>query len=270
MLSAMPPHSPAAGDRWRLLITPADDGARNMAIDEALMAYAARTGTTVLRLYAWARPTISLGRNQRAAGQYDPEAIAAAGVDVVRRPTGGRALLHDAEVTYSVTAPVATAGSLRQSYERINRILVEGLRRLGVDARVADARSGARSMTPGLTPCFDVPAPGELVAGGRKLVGSAQWRDEGALLQHGSILLDGDQGLVAALLREPVPAPPPPATLRALLGRTPSLGEVATALGEAVRALEDADAEWLPGVPPGCDPGPYCARHVDPAWIWRR
>lgn len=241
-----------------------------MALDEALMAHAAHAGHWVLRVYAWSRPTLSLGRNQRAAGLYDEEAIAAAGVGVVRRPTGGRALLHDAEVTYSVTAPLATAGSLREAYGRINRILVAGLRRLGVDAGIADASGGARVLPPGLAPCFDLPAPGELVAGGRKLVGSAQWREGGALLQHGSILVDGDQSLAASLLRAPLPPPPAPATLRGLLGRPPSLAEVAAALFAAVRTHEDADAEVLAGVPPECDPGPYCAHHSDPAWVWRR
>lgn len=271
MPSSTPPHSrPPIADSWRLLVTPAADGAMNMAIDEALMAHAARAGEWIFRVYTWSRPTLSLGRNQRAAGLYDSAAIARAGLDVVRRPTGGRALLHDAEVTYSVTAPLPAAGSLRQAYGRINRILLEGLRRLGVDARVADTAAGARSLSPGLAPCFDVPAPGELVAAGRKLVGSAQWRDERAMLQHGSILLEGDQSLVAALLRDSMPAPPPPATLHALLGRMPSVDEVAGALFGAVRELEDEGAELLTGLPPGCDPGPYCDVHHNAAWIWRR
>ena len=116
---------------------------------------------------------------------------------MVRRPTGGRALLHHREITYSVTAPVSTRDSLRESYARINRLLVDGLTRLGVAVEVATPRE--RALPPSAAPCFERPAAGELVVNGRKLVGSAQWRDEGAMLQHGSILVEDDQPLVSAL-----------------------------------------------------------------------
>src|SRR5438105_3962404 len=108
---------------WRLLQTVPATGAFNMALDEALMAYARETGTWVLRVYSWSSPTLSLGRNQRARGGYDPTRLAQQHIDVVRRPTGGRAILHDREITYSVAAPVADAGDLRESYARINRLL---------------------------------------------------------------------------------------------------------------------------------------------------
>lgn len=266
--SHLPPHEPR---RWRLLLTPPDDGAVNMALDEALMARAVATGEWVMRVYGWTRPTLSLGRNQRAAGLYDPDAIARAGVDVVRRPTGGRGLLHDAEVTYSVTGPTAGAGSLREVYERINGVLLHALRTLGVDATIAGPRDGARSLPPGAAPCFDVPAPGELMAAGRKLVGSAQWRDGDSLLQHGSIIVDGDQRLVSDLLREPTPAPPAPATLRDLLGQAPRLESVAEALFDAVRTLEDPDASSYREIDTLVAASQtFCAHHRDPAWIWRR
>src|SRR6476620_9212884 len=90
---------------WRLLLSPPLGGPENMALDEALMGRARRTGESVLRVYAWSRPTLSLGRNQRAVGLYREQALAERGVGVVRRPTGGRALLHHREITYSVTAP---------------------------------------------------------------------------------------------------------------------------------------------------------------------
>lgn len=266
-----PRPDPQAARHWRLVFTPPAAGAINMGLDEALMARAAATGEWVLRVYGWSRPTLSLGRNQRAAGLYDAEAIEAAGVDVVRRPTGGRGLLHDAEVTYSVTGPVAGAGTLREVYARINRVLVHALRSIGVEASIAGAREGARSLPPGSTPCFDLPAPGELVAGGRKLAGSAQWREGPALLQHGSILVDGDQRLVAELLRAPAPPPPAPATLRDILGWAPDLGTVADALFDAVRALEDRGATPLGDAEALLDSAEtFCARHRDSAWIWRR
>ena len=237
-----------------------------MALDHALMRRAARTGDAVLRVYAWAEPTLSLGRNQTARGRYDLQRATEAGVAVVRRPTGGRAVLHWREITYSVTAPVGPLGSLRESYGWINRLLVDGLRRIGVDAYIA-GRTGAPP-TPGLTPCFEEPVAGELCAGGRKLVGSAQVREHDVLLQHGSILVDDDQELASALLIAPAPPPPRPATLRALLGRAPSLDEVAGALAAA---LGDPGAEPLqPDAALSRDERELRALYDDPAWTWRR
>ena len=262
----------------RLLLTPPLPGPDNMALDDALLARARATGESVLRVYAWAQPTLSFGRHQSARGLYAPERLAERGVDVVRRPTGGRAVLHHREVTYSVTAPVSDGdgrpeGSLRATYGRINRLLLDGLRRLGVDARLA-APAG-RAPIPDGAPCFETPTEGELVvdgaAGPAKLVGSAQWREDGALLQHGSLLVDDDQTWVGELATRPLPAVPPPATLRQALGRAPSLAEVADALFDAARALEDPDASAL------CMDPPLRAaterareRYADPAWTWRR
>ena len=255
---------------WRLLHTPAAGGAANMALDTALMRDALRHGGWTLRVYGWARPTLSFGRHQRARALYDPTQLDGAGVAVVRRPTGGRALLHDAEVTYSVAAPLAAAGSLRAAYDRINAILVHGLRTLGIDAAIAGSAEG-RSVPPGASPCFAHPAPGEIVAGARKLAGSAQWRTGGALLQHGSILVAGDQRQVARLLREPSADPPPPATLSELLGRQVSTDEVARALFGAVRALEDPAAEVAPlDERIAADTRRLHAGFSDPAWTWRR
>ena len=108
---------------WRLLDTGARDGAWNMAADVALMERARRTGQTVFRAYAWSRPTLSFGRHESTRARFSAARIAAADLDTVRRPTGGRALLHDHEVTYSVTAPVDAAESLGDSVRRINGIL---------------------------------------------------------------------------------------------------------------------------------------------------
>src|SRR5262249_12597169 len=159
-----------------------------------------------LRVYAWSAPTLSLGRNQTACGVYDARAARARGVSIVRRLTGGRAVLHHREVTYSVTAPVEDAASLRESYARINRLLLDGLRRPGAAAEAAHPVGGPAR--PGFAPCFEAPAVGELVVSGRKLVGSAQVREDGALLQHGSILVEDDQGMLASLSRSPMPPIP--------------------------------------------------------------
>ena len=238
-----------------------------MALDEALLEHARETGETVLRVYSWSAPTLSLGRNQRAEGLYDLDRARAMGVEFVRRPTGGRAVLHHREVTYSVTAPLADS-TLRDSYDRINRLLVRALGILGVNVTVAE--SDARAPLPDGSPCFEVPTVGELTFRGRKLVGSAQWREDGALLQHGSILIDDDQALIAELTRSPVPVSPP-ATLRDALGTAPSRDDIASAL---VAALVDADGTA------GDDLEPDAAlverartleqHYLSDAWTWRR
>lgn len=249
---------------WRTLVTGPRRGAENMALDEALMSRAAATGEAVLRVYQWSRPTLSLGRNQTARGRYDLERIRSAGVDVVRRPTGGRAVLHHREVTYSVTAPEGVLGPLREAYHAINGILLRALAALGVAATEAPALGVAPR--PGTAPCFEEPVAGEIVARGRKLVGSAQVREHGALLQHGSILVEDDQALASRFLLRAGPPLPPPATLLALLGHAPSFDRVAACLCDA-----------LDGATPLPLDGALLAlartrtpRYDDPAWTWRR
>jgi lipoate-protein ligase A len=254
---------------WRLLRTPPLTGAANMALDTSLVDRARRTGEATLRVYAWSNPTLSFGRNQRTAGYYAAERLRARGVDAVRRPTGGRALLHDREVTYAVAAPETAGEPLRESYARINRLLLAALRALGVDAHVA--RPAGRAPLPDGAPCFETPTGGELVLDGAKLVGSAQWREGGALLQHGSILVQDDQSRLGALSSRALPPVPRPATLHAALGRSPSVDEVAEALFGAVRTLEDPEAapltlddELL------AEAGRWEARYLDDRWTWRR
>lgn len=221
-------------------------GARNMALDHALFESVQRSGRPVLRLYGWSPPCLSLGRNQHAAGLYDEARAAAAGVDIVRRPTGGLAVLHDRELTYCVLAPLAPFGGARAAYAAINRALVHGLRLLGVPAALAATQERIDPRAHAARPCFDRPAAGEVIAGGRKLVGSAQRCERRTLLQHGSILLDGSQSAMFDLLADaPAPAFRPPAagpattvpaagavTLAELLGATPGTMLVA----EAIRA----------------------------------
>lgn len=185
-------------DRIRCLEEGPGTGPWNMAVDHALMD-SARRGEVTLRFYRWAPPCLSLGRNQRARGRYDPEAADRRGVDVVRRPTGGRAVYHDRELTYALAAPADLWGGLRASYSRVNAALRRGLSRLGAPVGVAREREEGRAPGPGSRACFRDPLPGEVTAGGRKLVGSAQWREDGALLQQGSLLLADDQSVVEEL-----------------------------------------------------------------------
>lgn len=217
-----------------------------MAVDEALMA-SARSGRVTLRLYRWSPPCLSFGRHQRARGRYDAGAAEERGIDLVRRPTGGRAVYHHRELTYAVTAPADLWGGLGPSYRRINRALARGLSRLGVDVEAAAGDGRA----PGLSgrACFRDPLPGELVAAGRKLVGSAQWRRDGALLQHGSVLLHDDQAEAERLRTdgaeggEADAGRPRAASLAGLLGAAPEPAEVARALRAGFARELDARAE---------------------------
>jgi lipoyl(octanoyl) transferase len=259
---------------WHLLHSPASDGAFNMALDEALMAHARETNAWVLRVYSWSSPTLSLGRNQTAIGVYDLERLAAEGIAVVRRPTGGRAILHHREVTYSVVGPVTDAGDLQESYARINRLLIAALHALGVDAVVVGSDEARRTTTldrPGAIPCFHHPSSGEITLHGRKLVGSAQWRCGDVLLQHGSILVDDDQVQLTSLTRLPGVQIPRPATLCDALGTAPSESVLVDALYAAARTLEDSDATTLHLDDKLLDRAKMLRQHyLDDSWTWRR
>ncbi|WP_419950239.1 lipoate--protein ligase family protein [Candidatus Palauibacter sp.] len=176
------------------------DGARNMAFDEAMLEYAAE-GRTLVRFYGWEPWCVSLGRNQPAPARLRgrrPRDIRP-GVDAVRRPTGGRSVFHGPEITYAFACPDRAWGGPKQVLRTVHRALADGLRSLGVP--LDDPPEGAvntGSPEPfALSPaaCFREPAPGELTVGGRKLVGSAQRRRRGGLLQHGSILIEDRQAL---------------------------------------------------------------------------
>lgn len=255
--------------RWRTLLVSPRGGAENMARDAGLMDRARATGECVFSVYSWVRPTLSLGRNQTARGRYDPGLIEAGGIDVVRRPTGGRALLHHREVTYSVTAPITVDESLLDAYHRINRILLRGLERLGIAA--AEASGSGRTPRPDTLPCFAAPTTGELVTGGAKLVGSAQVREHGSFLQHGSILIDDDQSLIAELsITKPATDLPGAATLRAALGRAPSVDEVAVALFAAIEDEEGTSPETFPEGEAGLLAAAHLERYRNELWTWRR
>jgi lipoate-protein ligase A len=267
----MPSTDRDAFHRWRHLTTPPASGAFNMALDELLMAVAIAQDAWVLRVYGWSVPTLSFGKNQTAKGSYSPERLRERGVDVVRRPTGGRAILHHRELTYSVAAPLARAGTLRDSYGAINQVLLTALQHLGVPAALSG--TGPRGIPPGIIPCFDHPSVGEITVGAGKLVGSAQWRSADALLQHGSILIDDDQGQVNDFLFESVEAPampPAAATLRDVLRHPPSIDDLASAL-VGVISTECDDTASLPAQAieqPAL--APIIERFESNDWTWRR
>jgi lipoate-protein ligase A len=242
------------------------DGAEQMALDTGLMDRARESGEAVLRVYSWSRPTMSFGRHESVRGRFTAETLDRAGVGAVRRPTGGRVLFHHREVTYSVTAPAAAGDTLGASYGRINALLLGALARLGVSA--AEAPPG-RSTRPGGAACFAEPSAGEIVVGQRKLVGSAQLRERGALLQHGSILVGDDQSRIADLAVGPVTPALPAATLAESLGRAPSYGEVRDALFSALRAQSD-DVGVLDAADVARFAVPHRERFTSAEWTWRR
>ncbi len=232
-------------------------GAENMAIDEALLEEAGRTGRAFLRLYRWSPPCLSFGRNESALERYDRAAIERLGLDVVRRPTGGRAVWHEHEATYAVAAPIEAFGSLRASYRLIHAWLADALRSLGVAARLGPPAGPAGRLAAGA--CFAASVGGEVLVGGRKVIGSAQVRRGTAFLQHGSILLDGSQEIVQRVSRHPGP-PPNAGTLSSILGRAVRFDEVAEAIVETWAPTSRARH---PLRPPG-------TAFADPAWTWRR
>ena len=197
-------------------------------------------------------------------------ASARAALAVVRRPTGGRAILHHREITYSVTAPAAAAGTERESYAAHQPAArSRRLNNLGVDAR--RRASGSGLACPDATPCFELPAAGELTFEGRKLAGSAQWRirrrSAPARLDPGGRRSDAARRfqLVAQT------ALPPPATLIDALGRAPSLDEAAAAFAVAVRELEDPHAAAMEiDEELRARASALVVRYSDDSWTWRR
>jgi lipoyl(octanoyl) transferase len=188
------------GDGWRLWLDEIPrPGWTNMAIDQALLERAGQQGESWLRLYQWAPHCLSFGRHEPASVRYDAEQISARGIDTVRRPTGGRAVWHAEELTYSVAAPCSRFGTLQAAYLEIHQMLANALQMLGVTVSLADPRR-----TPPLDSgaCFAHPVGGELMIGGRKVVGSAQCRSGNALLQHGSVLLQDRQDVVRELMKD--------------------------------------------------------------------
>jgi len=192
---------------WRFISNGPRPGSENMALDVALLrAVAARRSSPALRLYGWQPPCLSLGRHQPESAA-DLEFCRSAGIDVVRRPTGGRAVVHHLELTYSVTARLGSdpiPQHVQSAYRLLCTALVRALRTLGVEAELTpDAATAGMPSPASSVPCFKAPAGGEVMVGGRKLVGSAMRVHGGAILQHGSILLGWDSRLQSGCLGLP-------------------------------------------------------------------
>jgi lipoate-protein ligase A len=206
------------GTPWRLIVSQPAAGDWNMAADEWLLDRAADGGRAALRLYRWSEPTLSLGYFQSLDDIPKDSTWRA----MVRRPTGGGAILHDRELTYAVAAPENLADS-PGLYAAMNRVIVRVVAALGVDEAAntvgqADRGPGAGTATPRRGPffCFERAGPTDIIARERKLSGGAQRRRSGATLQHGSILLEANQ--------------PGAIGLGELTGRPVSFDELAAAL----------------------------------------
>lgn len=186
-------------ETWRLLDTGFADPYQNMAVDEAILwAHSEGIVPPTVRFYGWNPATLSIGYFQKAHKDVDHHFLQDKGLGFVRRPTGGRAVLHDQELTYSVVLSEAhpfIPSSVNESYRILSRGLMEGFLALGLDARMvslSNESEKAKFATLSTAACFDSPSWYELVVEGRKVAGSAQMRHQGTLLQHGSILLDFD------------------------------------------------------------------------------
>ena len=276
--------------RWQICDDGAQDGALNMARDHAL-AVSAVPGRALLRFYGWLEPTLSFGRNEPAKGRWQTDRLRGEGFSIVRRPTGGRAVLHRRELTYAVVVHRADVQGARDLYQRINRGLARALQTLGVPAVVAEMGSTATSAADdyGLTPasdvrvlpvdagpCFEAPAPGEVTVMGRKLVGSAQARIEQGFLQHGSILLHDDQGLLEPFRstdEATVESGAGGIALSELLTRVPGRPALVQVFCDGIRTEFEVESWSHVGTLPGAGgimEAEWLRHYQSEAWTWRR
>lgn len=190
MGDARPPPPVRSAPGWRVILDGEGPPAFNMALDQAIAERVALGECPpTVRFYGWDRPCVSLGYHQMPDRVLDVQAVYAHGIVVVKRPTGGRAVLHGDDLTYSIALPSGGPWSIgiTEAYRMLSEGLQRGFRRAGLD--VALARGHREGLGPGPLPCFASTARYELVWKGRKLVGSAQRRLRGGLLQQGSIPL---------------------------------------------------------------------------------
>lgn len=234
----------AARETWRLIQSPPARGAFNMGLDEAILESVSSGQTPpTLRLYAWDPPCLSLGYAQPAS-DVDRDALERLGWDWVRRPTGGRAILHTDELTYSIATPIGdphVAGGVLESYQHLSQGLLAGLEQLGLRVQ---SRPGALSNPREAQKnpvCFENPGAYEITIDGRKLVGSAQVRRRLGVLQHGTLPLFGDLSRIIKVLTFDSPKASQAARARVLqqaatveqvLGRPVEWSEAAEALAE--------------------------------------
>lgn len=235
-------------NRWFFLDHDPASGAENMAIDEFILRGCEGSITTpVLRLYQFDPPAVTIGYHQEPENILDPDALKEQPVDIVRRITGGRALLHQGELTYSLAAPldcVSLGTGLRETYMKISEALSKALIDFGLNIRISDSRN----FSPGpdfTSPCLAATSRDELNVGGRKLVASSQRRTGKAFLQHGSLLLTMDSVRIVDYLQGNWKSLSKRTTcLSREIGYLPDVG----ALKNSIKAsfTDRFDIDWIP------------------------
>jgi lipoate-protein ligase A len=237
---------------WRLIISDPLPGRSNMAQDAAILAAVGRGEVPpTLRLYRWSPPCLSLGYSQPAA-DVDLARLQERGWELVRRPTGGRAILHTDELTYSVIGPKSDPrldGSLMDSYRRISQALFQALQSLGLPVEVHQGKNPLAHHQP---VCFENPSDFEITVRGKKIIGSAQARKKEGILQHGSLPLSGDLTRITQVLHYPTPQMRHQAaeallekgeTVAGVLGREISWEKAASAFVDAFQLVLNLDLE---------------------------
>lgn len=181
-----------------------NSGEVNMQIDKDLLdtAIAENISTPRFRLYCWSPACVSLGRNQ-SDDFLDKDFLKSKNIDIVRRLTGGRALLHDKELTYSFVCPISAlenGESVINSYKEISGFLVEGFKKLGINLEFPEHKRPSTKFDY----CMSISTGADLCFEGKKIIGSAQFRKDGYILQHGSILFDYDNELIEKIFNEQI------------------------------------------------------------------
>jgi lipoate-protein ligase A len=236
---------------WALVLDGPLDGALNMSIDAALLDEVAKSPDpkTIVRIYQWRQPTISLGRNQKIESAVDSAYCAAEGIDVVQRPTGGRAVLHDDELTYAVASNDSSffGDTIYANYKHISEALCDALILLGIPAVLAPETRKHSSMAGGPAdgdlPCFLSTSRYELTVMGRKVAGSAQRRLRQSFLQHGSMPIACDRERLSRATRmiDPAPLYREMAGLGEFMSHRPSIEELTEALVRSFQRRFEVD-----------------------------
>jgi lipoate-protein ligase A len=240
-------------ETWRFIRSGLGSPAYNMAMDQAIaVAHSEGKVPPTLRFYGWNPPALSIGYFQKAAVEVDLEAVKQQGIGFVRRPTGGRAVLHDQELTYSIIVAEKYPGmpsGVTEAYRVLSEGLLLGFQRLGLDAQMIQLEKAGEKLSlnsEASAACFDAPSWYELVVEGRKVAGSAQMRYKGAVLQHGSVLLELDVAKLFGLLRFPSDAVRQ-RLQKSFQSKAIAINELRSELGLSPVTLDDAEAVFQQG-----------------------